>query len=79
MAIVKPTTTGASSYIEELGDDRGVQIEISKSTFANSRFCKGMLVYKRRPQLESSFDTLIYSLANSNSETPTVDDDNSKI
>ena len=75
MAVVTPSIAGASSYIEELGDDRGVKIKISGSSFKNSRFCKGMLVYKRRPKLESTFDTLIYALATTNTASQSKLDD----
>ena len=66
MAVIQPATSGSKPYIEELGDNRGVIIKIDKSNFKHSRFCKGMLVFKNRPILDSSFDYLVYGLANNN-------------
>lgn len=40
-------------------DDRGVNINIVESTFKNSRFCKGLVVYESLPDLESSSNTII--------------------
>lgn len=67
MAVIQPGTDDSKPYIEELGDNRGVKITITGSTFSHSRFCKGMLVYKKRPFIESTFDHLVYSLSSSNS------------
>ena len=41
------------------GDDRGANIIIKESTFKNSRFCKGLIVYESLPDLESSSNTII--------------------
>ena len=67
LSVIKPTTVGSKQYIETLGHDRGVKITITGSSFSHSRFCKGMLVYKKRPYLESTFDYLVYGLSTSNS------------
>ena len=51
MAIVNSTITTGKNYIVQLGDDAGAYIKISSSTFETSRFCKGMIVFKKRPIL----------------------------
>jgi len=33
------------------GEDRGAQIRISNSTFAHSKFCRGLIFSKARPDL----------------------------
>ena len=53
LAIIQPSTASSKPYIEELGDERGVKITIASSTFKHSRFCKGMLVYKKRPLIQA--------------------------
>ena len=54
MAIIDPTETDSKTYIVELSDNRGVNIVIDQSNFYSSRFCKGMIVFKKRPTLEST-------------------------
>lgn len=75
MVIVQPAAEGASPYIEELGDNRGAIIDIASSKFYHSRFCKGMITYKKRPILEPQYDVLVYGLSSTNSiELPQIDD-----
>lgn len=39
------------------GDDRGANIFVQRSTFTNSRFCKGLIVYERLPDLTTDSDS----------------------
>ena len=63
MGIVSPTTTDTKTYIIELSDNRGVNIDIQDSTFYSSRFCKGMIAFKKKPVLDSTDHIQILSLA----------------
>ena len=42
---------GLASFYALLGSDKGAVLQINKSTFSHSRFCKGMIVSKARPDL----------------------------
>lgn len=46
------------------GDDRGANISVIESTFKNSRFCKGLIVYEKLPDLETDSSNAIINLAN---------------
>lgn len=48
MAVIPSTGAGVKDYVIELGDDRGVNINIATSKFKHSQFCKGMIVFKKR-------------------------------
>ena len=36
------------------GEDRGARINITGSTFKHSKFCKGLLTYRRQPAIKFS-------------------------
>lgn len=36
-----------SHFLVHVGDDRGARIDIRESTFKHSKFCKGMISYRR--------------------------------
>ena len=36
------------------GEDRGARINITGSTFKHSKFCKGLLTYRRQPEIKFS-------------------------
>ena len=42
---------GVASYFSILGSDKGANIQIKKAKFQHSRFCKGLIVSKKRPNL----------------------------
>ena len=63
LAIVEPLKTGATTLIVEVGDNRGVNIKITYSEFSHSRFCKGMIVFKRRPVLASTDEITVFNLS----------------
>lgn len=68
--------TGAASYYTLLGADKGVNLQISESKFSHSRFCKGMIVSKRRPDLgffSSTGSLIIDQEAQLDSEALTVE------
>ena len=44
-------SSGVAGFFAYLGSERGANLQINKSKFKHSRFCKGMLVGKRRPNL----------------------------
>ena len=44
-------SSGVPSYFSILGSDRGVNLQINKTKFRHSRFCKGLIVNKKRPNL----------------------------
>ena len=44
-------TQFSQPYVVQLGDDRGVQLDISRSTFEHSSFCKGLIVFREQPEL----------------------------
>lgn len=61
-----------TSYVYEMGDTRGVNIEITESSFATSRFCKGLITFKKRPTIyPSSALVKIFRLSEMNLPTPT--------
>ena len=62
LAIVEPLKPGSTTLILEIGDNRGVNILITKSEFSHSRFCKGMIVFKRRPILASTDKVTVFNL-----------------
>ena len=64
LAIVEPLKTGSTTLILEIGDNRGANIIITKSEFSHSRFCKGMIVFKRRPVLASTDIITVFNLGN---------------
>ena len=76
MAVSPALTQTGKNYIVELGDDRGVSLSLEKSTFAHSRFCKGMIVFKKKPILASTTSTIVSSL---NNAVPKPSEDNSLI
>ena len=43
--------SGAAGHFAYLGSARGANLQINRSRFRHSRFCKGMIVSKRRPYL----------------------------
>jgi len=50
--------------IVQMGEDRGARILIEDSSVSNSRFCKGMLVYKKAAHLNSAdFDGVLLSFS----------------
>ena len=44
--VERKLTQFAQPYIVQMGDDRGMQLKITNSTFRHSSFCKGMIVYR---------------------------------
>ena len=62
---IQPTnvdSNGVAAYFSIIGSDRGVNLQINKVKFSHSRFCKGLIVNKRRPYLGlfSTMGTLIF-------------------
>jgi hypothetical protein len=48
--------TGSEAYVTYLattGVDRGIQLLIHYSTFKNSRFCRGLIVYRKMNKVEN--------------------------
>ena len=62
MGIVTSTPTDSMNYIIELGDRRGVNIDILESEFHSSRFCKGLIAFKKKPILDNTEDIQILRL-----------------
>jgi hypothetical protein len=75
MAVIEPNSLIPLRYIEELGDNRGGKVTITSSTFKNSRFCKGMLTFKKRPLIKTDSNTIVYSLSSTNTAVPDLVDD----
>ena len=74
MVVYPSTGTGVKDYVIELGDERGVNIKIASSTFSNSRFCKGMLVFKKRYSGLESTSAMTFTSLNKLVTAPTTTD-----
>lgn len=49
--VERVNTLFAEPYIVQMGDDRGVQIDIENSAFRHSSFCKGLIVFREQPEI----------------------------
>ena len=43
-----------SQFLLQSGEDRGARIDITGSTFKHSRFCKGLISYRKMQKIEFS-------------------------
>ena len=73
-ALIPSTGTGVPDYLIEIGDDRGVNINITSTDFTNSQFCKGLLSFKKRYNGTESTTSMTYVSLNNLVPAPTAAD-----
>lgn len=73
MVVFPSSGNGVKDYVIELGENKGFNLKISSSSFKNSRFCKGLISYKKRYDLITTGSVAITSLNNMQPDDPTVE------
>lgn len=76
-----PPTVDPSVNTEDIvfpfyfGEDRGARITITSSVFEHSKFCKGLIVYKKTEPMEQANNQLLFNItANQNNLLPKSSD-----
>ena len=50
--VCETTECQENKFLALAGEDRGARINITRSTFKHSKFCKGLLTYRREPAIQ---------------------------